>query len=375
MKHVLMVSQPTVAGVAQCVLDWSRGLLHRGWQVTVACPSDENLTAWCGDASIPTVAWEAVRSPTSGVRSETSALTEIIRATRPDVVVLHSSKAGLDGRLALRGSLPTVFVPHAWSFDAATGPAAHGALWWERWAGARWTDTIVCVSAAEYLRGRSARISATYQVARNGIDVEAIAAVAGDGRQQVRAALHLTADDRVAVCVGRLTRQKGQDVLLAAWPQVSGVPGKRLVIVGDGPDASALHAQADGDDTVRFTGGVDRTTALAWLTAADIVVVPSRWEGMALVPLEALAAGTPVVASDVTGVAEAVVEPVGTVVAPEDPEALAVALTKWLALAPQEEAVVRAQARERAQAEFALDTTVSAVESALRDTLQRRQLR
>ena len=210
MTHVLMVSQPTVAGVAQCVLDWSTGLQQRGWQVNVACPSDGELATWCGEAGITTLTWEAVRSPTSGVRGETAALAEIIRATRPDVVVLHSSKAGLDGRLALRGSLPTVFVPHAWSFDAATGPAAHGALWWERWAGARWTDTIVCVSAAEYLRGRSARISATYQVARNGIDVNAIAAVGAAGREEVRAMLNLAADDRVAVCVGRLTRQKGQ---------------------------------------------------------------------------------------------------------------------------------------------------------------------
>ena len=370
-----MVSQPTVAGVAQCVIDWSRGLVQRGWQVTVACPSDGELTGWCEDAGISTASWEAVRSPTSGVRDETAALAAIIRATRPDIVVLHSSKAGLDGRLALRGSLPTVFVPHAWSFDAATGPAAHGALWWERWAGARWTDTIVCVSAAEYLRGRSARISATYQVARNGIDVEAVTAVAVGGRENLRASLNLAATDRVAVCVGRLTRQKGQDVLLAAWPMVRGIPGKRLVLVGDGPDATDLHAQADGDDAVKFVGGVDRTTALAWLSAADIVVVPSRWEGMALVPLEALAAGTPVVASDVTGVAEAVVEPVGTVVPPDDAKALAAALNRWLALAPQEAAEVRAHAREWAQAEFSLDITVAAVESALRDTLQRRQLR
>lgn len=117
-------------------------------------------------------------------------------------------------------------------------------------------------------------------------------------------------------------------MLLRAWSRLN-AGDRQLVLVGDGPDEEALRAEAANDATVTFTGGVNRRCALRWLAAADIVVVPSRWEGMALVPLEALAVGSPVVASDVTGVSEAVDSSVGALV-PDDAAALANALTEWL---------------------------------------------
>ena len=67
MPHLLMVSQPTVAGVAQCVLDWSVGLRDRGWEVTVVCPPTGDLTGWCAAAGVPTVEWPAERSPFADV--------------------------------------------------------------------------------------------------------------------------------------------------------------------------------------------------------------------------------------------------------------------------------------------------------------------
>ncbi|NEA48622.1 glycosyltransferase, partial [Streptomyces sp. SID10815] len=67
---------------------------------------------------------------------------------RPDLVHAHSAKAGLAGRLAVRGRIPTVFQPHAWSFEAVGGATAALALRWERW-GTRWAARTVCVSEAE----------------------------------------------------------------------------------------------------------------------------------------------------------------------------------------------------------------------------------
>ncbi|MDQ1250233.1 MAG: hypothetical protein QG597_4612 [Actinomycetota bacterium] len=370
MPRLLMVSQPTVAGVAQCVLDWSMGLRELGWEVTVACPAEGDLTEWCARVGLPTVRWESQRAPQAGVRTESAALRRIIDAFDPDLVMLHSSKAGLIGRLVLRGSRATVFVPHAWSFDAATGVAGRGALIWERLAGANWTDLILCVSAAEYARGVAAGVHATYQVTRNGVDVAGVRAAAGDAGR-LRRDCGIEPSAALVVCLGRLTTQKGQDVLLRAWPSVPGGSSRQLALVGDGPDAAALAALAD--DTVTFVGGVDRNTALGWLAGADVVAVPSRWEGMALVPLEALALGTPVVASDVTGLREAVTPDVGTLVPPDDPDALAAALARWLAVDPPERGVVRDVARARAEAEFSLASTVTAVAAALADCADRRR--
>jgi glycosyltransferase involved in cell wall biosynthesis len=108
-------------------------------------------------------------------------------------------------------------------------------------------------------------------------------------------------DGPLVVCVGRLCRQKGQDVLLRAWPAVvRRVPGARLVLVGDGPEEARLRASAPA--SVLFAGAVDEV--VPWYRAADVVVLPSRWEGMALAPLEAMACGRPVVLTEVAGARE-----------------------------------------------------------------------
>ncbi|MCB9412588.1 MAG: glycosyltransferase family 4 protein [Actinobacteria bacterium] len=374
MPRLLMVSQPTVAGVAQCVLDWSIGLRDRGWEVTVACPPTGDLGDWCDAAGIPSVEWPSQRSPTADVVEESSALKGILAMTQPDVVMLHSSKAGLDGRLTIRGSLPSVFVPHAWSFDAAEGLAARAALAWERTAGWRWTDLTLCVSAAEYHRGVEARIRTTYQVTRNGVDVPELRRIAAEGpsRSELCERYSVPPEARIAVCLGRLTEQKGQDVLVSAWPLVPGGIDRHLVLIGDGPLSDDLHTAAAGDESVTFTGPLPRADALSWLAAADVAVVPSRWEGMALVPLEALALGTPVVGSDVTGLREAVSPNVGDLVEPDQPQTLAEALAHWLSIEPRLSTTISDAARGRAASLFSLDATVAAIDHALRDVLVRR---
>jgi glycosyltransferase involved in cell wall biosynthesis len=223
------------------------------------------------------------------VPAEVARLRRVLRAFDPDLVHLHSSKAGLAGRLALRGRVPTVFQPHAWSFAAVTGPVRAASLAWERLA-VRWADVVVCVSEAECADGRAAGVDARYAVVENGVD---LAAFAPSSRGEARAALGLRGDRAVVVCVGRLSRQKGQDVLLAA---ARGLDAD-VWLVGEGPDEAALRAAAPPN--VSFAGR--RDDVAAWYAAADVVAVPSRWEGMALAALEALACGRPVVASDVTG--------------------------------------------------------------------------
>ncbi|WP_372499181.1 glycosyltransferase family 4 protein [Streptomyces somaliensis] len=128
---------------------------------------------------------------------------------------------------------------------------------------------------------------------------------------------------------GRLCRQKGQDVLLRAWDTVRArVPGARLVLVGDGPAAGGLRAAAH--PSVVLAGAV--ADPLPWYRAADLAVLPSRWEGMALAPLEAMASGRPVLLTDVDGARESL--PPGhaahCLVPPGDAGALAAALVRLL---------------------------------------------
>ena len=134
------------------------------------------------------------------------------------------------------------------------------------------------------------------------------------------------------MCVGRLCRQKGQDVLLRAWAGVPArVPGARLVLVGEGPDRAALEelaAELPQPDSVRFAGRVEDPRD--WYVAADLMVLPSRWEGMALAPLEAMACSRPVLLTDVAGARECLPQGAPGPVPVGDPDALREALVTRL---------------------------------------------
>lgn len=335
---VVHVAQPTSEGVARCVVGLVRQQVASGLRVTVVCPSGGTLAEEAASAGAVWVRWEAQRSPGPVVLAETARLRRILRSLQPDLVHLHSAKAGLAGRLAVRGAVPTVYQPHAWSFRAVEGPLGRATLLWERWA-LRWTSRVVCVSDSELDEGRPLGDLLTEKacVVPNGVDVDRFAP---RSRAAARLKLGLPTTP-LAVCVGRLSKQKGQDLLLQAWTRIAEqVPGARLVLVGSGPWHDKLAAMAGTD--VTFVG--NSVDPRDWYAAADVVVAPSRWEGMALVPLEAGASGRSVVVSEVAGAHESVPPQAGALVALEDLESLAAAVALRLAdpaLADREGAAAR----------------------------------
>jgi glycosyltransferase involved in cell wall biosynthesis len=331
---VLHVSQPVDGGAAVVAAQLTESQLARGWDVAVASPERPFLSERIRQAGAAWHPWPARRSPGPSTLLETVRLTRIVAKARPDLVHLHSSKAGAAGRLALRGRTATVFQPHGWSFLAVTGPLRAATVAWERSA-ARWADRIICVSKAEQRLADAKGIPGRWEIVPNGVDLSAFAAAGPAESVAARARLRL-AENPLVVCVGRLSAAKGQELLLAAWPYVlARVPNAELVLVGDGPDAGRLRADAPA--RVSFAG--ERADVVDWLRAADVVAVPSRWEGMSLTMLEAMAVARSVVATDVSGAREALGAGAGAIVPVDDPEALASAL------------VARLQAPERATAE------------------------
>ncbi|MET8750374.1 glycosyltransferase [Streptomyces sp. NPDC004667] len=367
--------QPVDGGVARVVTDLVRAQTAAGLRVLVGCPPGGHLTDDARAAGAEVLTWRAGRSPGPGLPAEVLGAARLIRHARPDLLHLHSAKAGLAGRIAVRGRVPTVFQPHAWSFDAVGGATAALALRWER-AGARWADRVLCVSESERRAGQSEGVTARWSVIRNGVDLDRFRPAHRDPdreRAEARAALPLpaalTGDGPLAVCVGRLCPQKGQDVLLRAWPELLGnVPGARLALVGDGPDAERLRRAAPPG--VHFAGAA--ADIRPWLRAADLVVLPSRWEGMALAPLEAMACGRPVLVSDVSGARESLPPGQGRLclVPPEDPTALAKALGRLLT-EPRLLTELGEQAQQHARTEFDVRRTTDAVTGLYHELLGR----
>lgn len=292
--------EPTDGGAAIVVASLAASQVERGWRVGVAAPPGGFLLDRVRAAGAECLTWPATGSPGLAVGGELRRLRRVVHAFDPDVVHLHSSKAGLAGRLLLRGRIPTMFQPHGWSFRVAEGTQRVLALRWERCA-ARWA-LIVAVSDAEGRRAFDAGISGELLVVHNGVDTSRFVPVGHTERRRVRTELGLREVPTV-VSVGRHSAEKGHTILLDAWTTIRAtVPNATLVLVGDGPLRADLEAR--GVEGVRFVGEVDDVRG--WYAAADVVVLPSFSEAMPLTVLEALASGRCVVATDVDGAREAI---------------------------------------------------------------------
>jgi starch synthase (maltosyl-transferring) len=182
---------------------------------------------------------------------------------------------------------------------------------WRHWVerrSAKRADRIVCVSESvrtfcETAAGFSAK---KLCVIPNGIELNDSPPLFQDSEQWEAEPATLRDGRCMILCVGRLHHQKGYDWLLPQWKRWSDAfPNHDLVIAGDGPDRASLAAQARElqiSERVIFLG--QRKDVSRLLAKCDMLLLPSRWEGMPNALLEAMAAGRPVVASHAEGVLE-----------------------------------------------------------------------
>lgn len=162
----------------------------------------------------------------------------------------------------------------------------------------------------------------------------------------------------VLLCPARLMHQKGLDIALAALSRLAHRPEVRLVIAGEGPEAPSLRALAEKlgvSDRVEFRGLVAPDLIPTLLNEATMLLMPSRWEGLPVAAVEAAMLARPVVATDVGGVTEIVVDgETGLIVEAEDPVSLASAVERLLN-DPALTTALGVRARERALADFTID--------------------
>jgi glycosyltransferase involved in cell wall biosynthesis len=242
-------------------------------------------------------------------------LRRLLRDWSPDVVHAHGLRAGAFAALAGCPGALAVTVHNAPPVGAP-GRVIHAAL--ERLT-ARRAEAVTWVSSdlGARMRRAGARDGGRAVVAAPAFPVPAADQVAA-----ARAAFG--EGGRPAVfAAGRLTAQKGFSVLIDAAARWQGRdPAPVLAIAGEGPLAGELGAEARAAGVpVRFLGR--RADVPALMAAADVVVVPSLWEGQPLVLQEALRAGRPVVASRVGGIPDLTGEDGALLVPPGDAAALA----------------------------------------------------
>lgn len=360
-KVLNVITKLAVGGAQETALAYCAGLDPARWEtVLVAGPErspegDLFDEAAAQGVRVVTVGRlrRAVR-PVADVRAVAD-LVRLFRRERPDIVHTHSSKAGLLGRLAARiaGVPVVVHTVHGWSFhDGMSRVGRTVAVGLERVA-ARWTWPMVVVTEVDAEIGLAAGIGqpAQYALVRSAVDVGRLrlGGAAAGGRRAARLALGIPEGVPVVGTVTRLCRQKDPETLLRAARLLAELrPDARLVIVGDGPLRSEVERRVDELGLAAQVTLLGRRSDVdRLLPAFDAFVLSSAWEGLPRVVVEAMAAGVPVVSTDVGGIAEAVEDGVSGLLVPSgDGVALANALLRVLA-DPALAARLRAEASRR----------------------------
>ncbi len=327
MKIAHLITTLGVGG-AEKHLHWlAAGQRQRGHQVSVTYLKGQGELS----ADFEALGVEVGCVPMEGLAAAPSAIGRVrdrFGALAPDVVHTHLLKADVVGALAApRAGVPALITSkHNDERALLKRPVAfiHGRL-------TRRADRVIALSdhvrrfVAEHGRVPIERITRIY----SGIDPQGLQPKRI--RADVRAELGVADDAPLLVCVGRLAPQKDHPTLLAALARMS--PDTVLLIVGgdpfgDGETRLPALAQALGvADRARFLG--IRHDVPDLLGASDLFVMPSLWEGLGLVFLEAMAVSLPVVASNISAIPEVVEDGTsGWLVPPGDPDALAAAVTE-----------------------------------------------
>jgi len=353
-----LITELALAGAERCVYELVRRLDPRRFDVDVVALRGGQVARMLRRNGVPVtvldVRWRLDVS-------KLGALIRHLRGRRVDLLHTHLFHADLAGRLAAyeAGTPHLVHTVHV-----AEGRFRPWRFGFARWAANQY-DRIVCVS--ESVRDYHARASGLplrrYTVIPNGIDAPRFS-----GREASRKLLRArwgVRDEQVVVAfVGRLDVQKGIGRLLAAVSHLAARgDAVQLVIAGDGPKRGLVEnfiAHGEGGASTRWLGFVEDVAGV--LSAADVFVIPSRWEGFGLAATEAMAAGLPVIGTKVPGLREVILPGrTGLLIEPGDSQALAEAI-HHLATDKDLRARMGAAGRKRVTEHFSIAANVAAHE-------------
>jgi glycosyltransferase involved in cell wall biosynthesis len=328
-RILLVIDEASVGGGQRHVLWLAEGLVRDGYEIAIACERQGYLVDELRSIGIRHLPVDL------GNHFSVKSLFRMIRLIRefdPTVVHTHGGTAGVYGRSAARflnrTTVHTYHGIHYLHFEAGWKKRIY--LFLEQFL-LRWTDAIICVANSDLelaLNHNLAERGRAFVIV-NGINLRQFRAPDKRGKRQWGRKRGVT----IIGTVGRLHGQKGHRYLIQAVLEIVKQPEPvEFRIIGDGNLRSELELQVQTlglQKVIRFLGS--RTDIAAQLAQMDLFVLPSLWEGLPFVLLEAMAAGIPIIASEVDGVSEILEDGKDALlVPPRDPHSLAMAIVKLI---------------------------------------------
>lgn len=354
-----------VAGAQRVLLSQARWFQNTGYPVQAVFFYDKQALKdeWQREKAFPIIPLEARKlnaDPVSNTLRLLRALLRLYRILRNDIKVIvtftpHSNVLGLP--VAWLAGVPVRIGTHHGYIEGSSKFLA--------WFHGRLTNSRICsamVAVSAQVRNDAVRREGAkpkrISVIENGVESTGRASKNSNSRECIRKELSIGTEDLLFLTVGRLTVQKGHTYLLEAISRVvSNYPKTYFVFAGDGPLRIGLQekAQALGvSNKIAFLG--IRNDIGELLSASDVFVQPSLWEGLSLALLEALMAGLPVLATRVEGVVDVVEHGKSALlVSPKDAEDLAAALEQLITDDSLRERLSRF-GQARAKKSYSIDT-------------------
>ncbi len=331
---------PIISGSGLNTFLSMKGMDRNTFKVELACAPGGRLIDLVRENQMGVKTFKNLVQPLHPVKDilAVADLIYFLRKKRYHIVHTHNSKAGFVGRLAAKitGIPVVIHTVHGFAFHDQE-PAWRQSLFrnLEKFA-SHMCDKMIFISQPlvdwalrEKIVLRRDKIAKIY----SGIDLEQFRPVTEEEKNSVREKWNIRHDDAVIGIVSKLWEGKGHEILIRAFKEVKkDIKRARLIIVGEGPLDNMLHDLVDRlglSDSVLFTGFQMDVAAI--ISTFDVAVLPSYFEGMGRVLVEAMAMEKPVVASNVGGIPDLVKDNVnGLLITPGDVKGLADALKKLL---------------------------------------------